>query len=67
MGVAMRANQAASVDTKKKTYSKPQLVLHGSVQKLTETATAFAPDCGSNIRIPTFPGHRPGGSKFGGW
>ena len=60
----MRANQAISVEVAKKTYVKPQLLLHGSVQKLTEKVVPIGPDIGSNIRIPILP-QRPGNQGFG--
>lgn len=60
----MRATLASSVD-QKKPYVKPQLLLHGSVQKLTEKLPPVGPDCGSNIRFPSF--NPPGKSKLGGW
>jgi len=53
----MRANQAA-FGQEKKPYIKPQLLTHGSVQKLTENTRRdrSAPDCGSHVRFPVFDG-----------
>ena len=50
----MRANEVVQQPAKK-TYVKPELATHGSVQQLTEGAHREhhgSHDCGSNIRLP---------------
>ena len=60
----MRSNEIVVADEKKKAYVKPQLVLHGSVQKLTE-GLGKGPGFGKG------PGYGTGSNSpipiWGGW
>jgi hypothetical protein len=56
-------NAVTPQESGKKPYVTPQLIIHGSVQKLTERVKVgcnSGPDCGSQVKFPVFGGGHGG-------